>query len=123
VQCALLIAPCALLWLIASVATADDEVNPYANNSDAAKQGEALYARAGCVPCHGPNGEGAIGPNLVDDKWMKRFSEGMVFRTIRNGRRGTRMIGFSDRLSEDETWKIVEFLLARGRELTADERQ
>lgn len=105
-----------LLALVAvtTAARADDETNPYAGNADAANEGAALFASAGCAPCHGPNGEGAIGPSLIDDKWMKRFSEGMVFRTIRDGRRGTRMIGFKERLSEDEIWKIVEFLLAKG---------
>ena len=107
---------CLALWPSAS--TAD---NPYANNRSVADEGAVLYASAGCIPCHGPNAEGAIGPNLVDDKWMKRFSEEMVFRTIQNGRRGTRMVGFKERLSEDDTWKVVEFLLAKGRELKAQE--
>jgi mono/diheme cytochrome c family protein len=96
-------------------AIGEDATNPYANDAEAAEQGAALYATSGCIPCHGPNAEGALGPSLVDDKWMKRFSEGMVFRTIRNGRRGTRMIGFGDRLDEAQTWKIVEYLLAQGR--------
>ena len=96
-----------------------EDTNPYAADPDAAEDGRALYFGSGCAPCHGPVGEGAIGPNLVDDEWMYRFSPGMVYRTMRNGRRGTRMISYKDRLTEDETWKIVEFLLATGREIKA----
>ena len=85
----------------------------------AAQEGKALFARSGCVPCHGPNGEGAIGPNLVDDEWMFKFSPGMVYRTIRNGRRGTPMVAFKDRLTPEQTWQIVEFLLRGAAELKA----
>jgi mono/diheme cytochrome c family protein len=43
----------------------------------------------------------------------------MVYRTIRNGRRGTPMVAFKDRLTPEQIWKIVEFLLDKGREITA----
>jgi mono/diheme cytochrome c family protein len=97
----------------------DDENNPYAGDPAAAREGQALFARSGCVPCHGPNAEGGTGPNLVDDEWSYRFSPGMVYRTIRNGRRGTPMVAFKDRLTPEQIWKIVEFLLDKGREITA----
>jgi mono/diheme cytochrome c family protein len=100
-------------------AAQDDEANPYAGDPEAAQEGQALYTHSGCIPCHGPNAEGAIGPNLVDDEWIFRFSTGMLYRTIRNGRRGTRMIPFADRLTPEQTWMIVEFLLAKGREVKA----
>ncbi len=98
----------------------DDETNPYAGDSAAAQEGQTLFARSGCVPCHGLNAEGGVGPNLVDDEWIFKFSPGMVYRTIRNGRRGTVMLAFKDRLTPEQTWKIVEFLLAKGRELKAN---
>ncbi len=97
----------------------DDTTNPYAGDAAAAHEGQELFTRSGCIPCHGPNGEGALGPSLIDDEWIFRFSPDMVYRTIRTGRRGTRMVGFGERLTPDETWKIVEFLLARGREVKA----
>ncbi|HZP91766.1 MAG TPA: c-type cytochrome [Burkholderiales bacterium] len=100
-------------------AAQDEETNPYAGDTEAAQEGQALFARSGCVPCHGPEAEGGIGPNLVDDVWIFKFSPGMVYRTIRYGRRGTPMVSFKDRLTPEQTWKIVEFLLARNRELKA----
>ena len=102
-------------------AAQDEDTNPYAGDTTAAAEGQALYLRSGCVPCHGPNAEGGIGPNLVDDEWIYKFSPGMVYRTIRNGRRGTPMVAFKDRLTPEQTWKIVEFLLAKGREIKANQ--
>jgi mono/diheme cytochrome c family protein len=113
---------CAALALVVAPCSAqDDETNPYAGDPAAAREGQALFAHSGCVPCHGPNAEGGIGPNLVDDEWIFRFSPGMVYRTIRNGRRGTPMVAFKDRLTPEQTWKIVEFLLAKGREVKANQ--
>lgn len=100
-------------------AAQDEETSPYAADAAAAQEGEVLFARSGCVPCHGPNAEGAVGPSLVDDEWIFKFSPAMVYRTIRNGRRGTPMVAFKDRLTPEQTWKIVEFLLAKGREIKA----
>ena len=97
----------------------DDEANPYAADPAAASEGEKLFARSGCVPCHGPHAEGAIGPNLIDNTWIDHVPPAMVYRTISKGRRGTRMVAFEDRLKPDEIWKIVEFLLATGREAKA----
>jgi len=94
----------------------DDETNPYAADPAAALEGEKLFAHSGCVPCHGPHAEGAIGPNLIENSWIDHVPPEMVYRTISKGRRGTRMVAFGDRLKPDEIWKIVEFLLATGRE-------
>lgn len=99
----------------------DDETNPYAADPAAALEGEKLFAHSGCVPCHGPHAEGAIGPNLIDNTWIDHVPPGMVYRTISKGRRGTRMVAFGDRLKPEEIWKIVEFLLANGREAKARE--
>ena len=109
-----------VLALLAAPCTAqDEETNPYAGDATAVQEGQVLFARSGCVPCHGPNAEGAVGPSLVDDEWIFKFSPGMVYRTIRNGRRGTPMVAFKDRLTPEQTWKIVEFLLAKGLEIKA----
>ncbi len=35
------------------------------------QEGQQIYAGAGiCAACHGPNAEGAIGPNLTDGEWL-----------------------------------------------------
>ena len=38
-----------------------------------------------CAPCHGPNGQGVVGPNLTDDYWLHGGSIKQVFTTIKYG--------------------------------------
>ena len=38
-----------------------------------------------CVPCHGPEGQGVIGPNLTDDYWIHGRSLVEIRRTISEG--------------------------------------
>ena len=35
------------------------------------QEGQEIYGGVGiCAACHGPDGSGAIGPNLTDDEWL-----------------------------------------------------
>jgi len=47
-------------------------------------EGKKLFD-ANCVVCHNPNGEGNIGPNLTDKKWIYGFEIGEVFKTVSEG--------------------------------------
>ena len=47
-------------------------------------EGKRLYAAYNCAPCHGVNGGGAIGPPLIDDKWIYGASP---IRSTRRSRR------------------------------------
>ena len=38
-----------------------------------------------CVPCHGANAQGVIGPNLTDDYWLHGGKINEVFKTIKYG--------------------------------------
>ena len=44
--------------------------SPYQRNAWGMGEGKRLYAAYNCAPCHGVNGGGAIGPPLIDDKWI-----------------------------------------------------
>jgi mono/diheme cytochrome c family protein len=50
------------------------------------------------------------GPNLTGESWIYKPTDETLFRTIRNGREGTNMAGWSDTLSSDEIWKIIAFI-------------
>ncbi len=60
--------------------------------------------------------EGAVGPDLTDDEWIYKPTDSMIFNTIAKGRRGTVMAPFSDQLTPEEIWKIVEFLRDKNRQ-------
>ncbi|HEY5328038.1 MAG TPA: c-type cytochrome [Mucilaginibacter sp.] len=40
---------------------------------------------ANCLACHGPQGQGLVGPNLTDDYWLHGNTIGDIFKTIKNG--------------------------------------
>jgi mono/diheme cytochrome c family protein len=94
----------------------DENKNPFAGDSSAAIEGKRLFLKMGCYSCHGHEAEGAIGPDLTDDEWIYKPTESMIFNAISNGRTGTVMASFSNDLSKDEIWKIIEFLRDKNRQ-------
>ncbi len=72
-------------------------------------EGEELYAEY-CSACHGPSGEGGIGPALVDNEFIAGQNEAELTDFIRAGRPDTAMPGFEGRLNDREVAAIVAFL-------------
>jgi cytochrome c oxidase cbb3-type subunit 3 len=56
------------------------------------EQGERLFAL--CGGCHGHEGEGAMGPPLLDPGFLESISDAELRRTIMHGRPGTPMKGY-----------------------------
>lgn len=82
-------------------------------------QGEQLYATS-CARCHGPEGQGTPrGPSLNVKSFLSQTSDGAMQQIIRNGVPGTAMIGWGDRLTDEEILSIVAYL--RNWEATAPE--
>jgi cytochrome c oxidase cbb3-type subunit 3 len=46
--------------------------------------GAEVY-RTTCAACHGPSGEGIIGPNLTDDRWIHPPDPESILKGIREG--------------------------------------
>ncbi len=65
------------------VAVADGS-NPYRGDAVAIKEGEATYKQI-CAACHGPTGEGAVGPSLVDKDWIHGNTDKEVFENVMGG--------------------------------------
>ncbi len=84
--------------------------NPYTGDPSAIAEGRALYLKTGCQACHGPNGEGATGPDLTDDVWVYLPTDATLFNAITNGRRGTLMPPWGGQLTPDEIWKIIAWI-------------
>jgi len=47
-------------------------------------EGKKVYD-TNCIPCHGPAGEGIVGPNLTDNHWIHGGSPENVLAVIANG--------------------------------------
>lgn len=96
-------------------AHAEPLVNPLAPDPEVIAEGRKLFHTTGCIACHGNNARGAVGPDLTDDVWLRKPSDEMIFGTIRNGRQGTAMSGFSDNISDEQIWKIITWLRDENR--------
>jgi mono/diheme cytochrome c family protein len=92
--------------------------NPVAATPESIAAGEAVYMRR-CRGCHGKDGKGGppkeagerAASNLVDDQWDHGGSDGEIFFTIRNGVPPRFLMEpWDDRLSETDTWNVVNFL-------------
>lgn len=95
----------------ASVAmAADQERNPYNGDEAAIEDGRKLWIGTGCYACHGRDGEGAVGPSLKDDEWVRKPTDKTLFNVIKDGRRGTNMVGWKDHLDDDQIWRVLAWI-------------
>jgi len=62
-----------------------------------------------CQGCHGPNHEGGVGSDLRPGKIEKKNAY-MLSEVILNGRAGTAMPGFADKMKKDDADKMVDYL-------------
>ncbi|MBI1354480.1 MAG: c-type cytochrome [Acidobacteria bacterium] len=83
--------------------------HPFIGQPEAIAAGAKLYGRS-CAGCHGPDGSGGRGPNLVRRPMWHPLSDEKIFTTIRNGLPGADMPATN--LTDDETWQLVAFLHA-----------
>src|SRR4051794_41243765 len=83
--------------------TAKASKNPAIGNPEAIAKGAKMYAGS-CAGCHGPDGTGGGGPNLVRGAaWGPLTDEG-AFETSRNGVPGAEMA--ASKLPDGQTWYI-----------------
>ena len=80
-------------------------------DSEKAAAGEAKFAMF-CVSCHGADGKGNVlfgAPDLSNNIWLYGGSQGLVQRTIRNGRNG-QMPVHKKTLSEDKIHLLTAYV-------------
>jgi mono/diheme cytochrome c family protein len=90
--------------------------NPVASSAESIAAGKKAYAK--CASCHGVNGEGGAGndlipaaPSLVDDQWDHGSTDGEIFTNTKNGiGPDFNMVPFKDQLSDADIWNLVNYL-------------
>lgn len=72
-----------------------------------------------CVQCHGPNGEGVIGPNLTDDYWIHGHATLMdIYGVVNSGVPSKGMPEWGKQLSPIEIAKAAAYIgTLRGKHL------
>ncbi|MFT5128129.1 MAG: mono/diheme cytochrome c family protein, partial [Rhodothermales bacterium] len=64
-----------------------------------------------CMPCHGPDGRGIIGPNLTDDYWVHGCSMEEVVTTINKGVPEKGMIAWATVLKPAQVHALAQYIL------------
>ncbi len=98
------------------------QANPLKATPENISAGEILYTKRAkpmaCVHCHGVKGKGdgkmakAMTPKPRDfscQAMMKNISDGQLFWIIRNGSKGTGMMGFKS-LKDEQIWQVVSYV-------------
>ena len=90
--------------------------NPYRGDADSIAAGKKLYLRW-CKSCHLKDGTGRIGPNLIDDKWLRERTgtDQGKFEIIYAGGAGA-MQAFGRRMDQDDILKVMAYLEVLGKE-------
>lgn len=94
-------------------------MSPLSPSVEVQAKGKALYEGKGtCMTCHGQSGAGdgplaaSLNPgprNFHHHGFWRHRTEGEVFWVIKYGVPGTAMIGFSDQLTDEEIWTIIQY--------------
>jgi len=77
--------------------------NPHSTNPESVAQGRRLY-RSTCYICHLE--AGGRGPDLRKSRLQGRE----FMRVVINGKKGTQMPAWKDKLTEDDMWKILAYI-------------
>ena len=82
--------------------------SPFRDNAYALNEGKRLYAAYNCVGCHAQGG-GAIGPALMDHRWIYGSRADQIYSTIVQGRPNG-MPSFGGRIPEQQLWQLVAYV-------------
>jgi cytochrome c oxidase cbb3-type subunit 3 len=92
--------------------------NDYEQNAFAMSEGKRLFSQMNCSGCHA-NGGGAIGPALMDDKWIYGSQPEQIFATIEEGRPNG-MPSFHGKLEDYQVWQLAAYVRSLSGNVSSD---
>lgn len=63
-----------------------------------------------CLSCHGPEGQGLVGPNLTDNYWIHGGKMTDIVQTITKGVPEKGMIPWGGQLTQDEIYQVATYV-------------
>jgi cbb3-type cytochrome c oxidase subunit III len=66
-----------------------------------------------CAICHGTDGKGFPTfktPNFTDSKWQSSAKDKEMREVIKNGKKGTAMVGFGSQLKDEEISAVIAYI-------------
>jgi cytochrome c oxidase cbb3-type subunit III len=92
--------------------------SPYQGNAWGIGEGKRLYSAYNCSGCHAVNGGGAIGPALIDDKWIYGGEADQIYATISQGRPDG-MPSYGGHVTTQQIWQLVAYVQALSGQVEA----
>jgi cytochrome c oxidase cbb3-type subunit III len=92
-------------------AATDETIAVLVKNPQAMVAAKDIFA-ARCLACHGPQGQGLIGPNLTDDYWLHGGRPTEILRTITEGVPEKGMVPWKDQLKPEELQMMAAYVLS-----------
>jgi cytochrome c oxidase cbb3-type subunit 3 len=83
-------------------------------------QGKRYFIWFNCHGCHSLGG-GAIGPALMDDKWIYGARPEDIFKTIVEGRKNG-MPSYRGKIPEHQVWQLVAYIRSMTGQVPIDDR-
>lgn len=83
------------------------------NDPSAIAKGQEIFAQ-NCMPCHGADATGGIGPNLTDNTWLYGGTPEEVVHTITNGTEKG-MPTWKSQLGPRKIADVASYVLSLGR--------
>ncbi|WP_250419066.1 MULTISPECIES: c-type cytochrome [Pontibacter] len=98
-----------------AAATPDDPnaVTDYKPLTDATalESGKKLFS-TNCAACHGPEGQGTVGPNLTDEYWLHGGDVNEIFKTVKYGVPAKGMVPWQGKLTKDQILEVSSYILS-----------
>ncbi|MFD2244943.1 c-type cytochrome [Pontibacter ruber] len=94
---------------------ADDPnaITDYKVLTDAAalESGKSIFS-TNCAACHGPEGQGTVGPNLTDEYWLHGGDVNDIFKTVKFGVPAKGMVPWQGKLTKDQILEVSSYILS-----------
>lgn len=91
-----------------------DETNvEYLDNEVDITAGKEIFISV-CAACHGQQGEGTVGPNLVDEYWLHGGSVNDIFSVIKYGVPEKGMASWKDQYSPLQIAQLASYIISIG---------
>lgn len=82
-----------------------------ATGPEAVAAGKEVYV-TNCAPCHGPQGQGVIGPNLTDHYWIHGDQPADIINVITEGVPEKGMVPWKSVLNPNKIQQVAAFVMS-----------